>query len=259
MRSRLSADPGTAVLLPLVAALGCATGGDAGLDLLRYQRALGTASQDPAAGWDACATVADPGLRGDCRMAVVEAWAGAKSASTSDLLARCASLEATWMAQECAFQIGERRSDPSACAQAGAFADDCRLHLATRGFDAWMPRDARVDDPALHARMIREAEAATLSADDLRVWSAFFRRVLAQQPTLDRRPCRTLPPPLDDACWRTGGEHYHDRLNMARDQGLYPCQGGDLPGFLRTVEDPELDALRQAREPGDLCPAQGAP
>ncbi len=238
---------------------GCGTGSDAGVDLLRYQRALETSAADPATAWDACATVADAGLRGDCRLAVVEAWAGRKSATTEDLLARCAQLEPAWAAEECAFQVGERRRDAQACARAGGFADDCRLHLATADFDAWMPKDAKVNDPALHQRMVAEATNAGLASDDLRVWSAFFRRVLAQQPSLDRRSCRALKPPLDTACLETGRSHYGDRLNMARDQGLYPCDDGALPGFLQPVEDPELDALRADREPGDLCPGRDSP
>ncbi len=258
MRSRLSARHRVSALLLGVAA-GCGTGPNASLDLLRYQRALDVSTSDPAAAWDACDTLHDHGLRGDCRVAVVEAWAGHKSATTADLLARCAGLEPLWMASECAFQVGERRRDPSACAQAGDFADDCRLHLATADFGAWMPGDARVDDPVLHQRMSTEASAAGLAEDDLRVWSAFFRRVLAQQPAVDRRRCRVLLPPLDEACLETGVLHYGDRLNMARDQGLYPCDGGPLPGFLTTAEDPELDAIRSARRAQDLCTPRTEP
>jgi len=248
-----------AALLLLATAQGCGSGPSASLDLLRYQRALDGAASDPAAAWDACATLHDPTLQGDCRMAVVEAWAGHKGTATSDLLARCAGLEPPWMAGECAFQVGERRQDPNACTQAGDFADDCRLHLATANFDAWMPKDARVDDPALHQRMAAEASAAGLSDDDLRVWSAFFRRVLAQQPAVDRRGCRVLLAPLDEACLATGVLHYGDRLNMARDQGLYPCDGGPLPNFLTTVEDPELDAIRTTRLARDLCTRRAEP
>lgn len=255
----MSASQRSGLTLLLAAAVGCASGGDTSLDLLRYQRALETALGDPAAGWDGCTTVSDPGLRGDCRMAVVETWAGFKTATTQDLLARCDQLEPTWMAHECAFQVGERRDDADACGRAGDFADDCRLHLATATFDAWMPKDARVDDPGLHGRMIAEAEAAGLAGEDPRVWSAFFRRVLAQQPSVDRRTCRALTSPLDEACLSTGRQHYLDRLNMARDRGLYPCDGGPLPSFLRVIEDTELELLRARREQNDLCPERHAP
>ncbi len=224
------------------------------MDQARYQRAIETARQDPAAGWDACDTIRTSGLRADCRMAAVEAWAGHKDEPTDALLERCAGLEPLGVAQECAFQVGERRTDPEACARAGAWADDCRLHLLSATFRAWVPRDARVDDPALLARLASEARAVGLNADDERAWSAWFRWVLDQQPSVDRAPCRALEPPLDEACWQTGRALYEDRLNMARDRGLVPCDGGEPPRYLQTGGDAELDDRLRERTALDLCP-----
>jgi hypothetical protein len=257
MRSRLSAS--RAALASALLLAGCGTdGGDpVALDQARYQRAIETALEDPAAAWDACATVRAAGLRTDCRLASVEAWAGHKGEPTAALLVRCAELTPLGMAHECAFQVGERRSDPEACALAGRFADDCRLHLLSAGFRAWVPKDARVDDAVLLQRLASEAQAVGLGADDLRPWSAWFRGVLDQQPSVDRSACQRLDAPLAEACWQTGRALYEDRLNMARDRGLVPCGGGAPPRFLATGGDAELDARLAVRMEQDLCPAGG--
>jgi hypothetical protein len=245
------------VLLALLGA--CEHDGNARIDLLRYQRALETATSDPAVGWDACATIAEPGLESDCRVAVIESWAAHKGEPTDALLDRCRRLQPPTMTAECAFQVGERRRDPAGCALAGIYEDDCRLHLATGDFDAWMTRDARLDDEELHQRMVHEAEAAGLRADDLRVWSAFFRRVFMQQLPLDREGCGALIEHLAESCRETGLQVYNDRLNMAADQGIYPCGGDELPAFVQTGDDVELEALRQRRERSDLCRRRGQP
>ncbi len=93
-----------------------------------------------------------------------------------------------------------------------------------------------------------------LAQDDPRAWSSWFRWVLGQQATLDRSVCHALEPAVAEACWRTGQALYDDRLNQARDQGLYPCDGGATPALLAHAPDEELDALRMARERIDLCP-----
>jgi hypothetical protein len=238
---------------------GCSLGGDepVGADQARYQRALETATEDPAAAWDACATLRDAALRTDCRVAAVEVWCAHKDMPTADLLARCQALDSPRAAQECAFQVGERRRDPKACAQAGDFADDCRLHLLTATFSAWVPKDAAVDDPLLHQRLTTEAVQVGLDQEDPRAWSAWFRRVLDQRPAIDRSSCRELAAPLAEACWQTGRALYEDRLNMARDRGIVPCDGGAPPSFLATGGDAELDARREERMAQDLCAPQG--
>ncbi len=150
--------------------------------------------------------------------------------------------------------MGERRQDPAGCARAGAYEDDCRLHLATADFGAWMPRGARLDDGELHRRMAAEAEAVGLHADDLRVWSAFFRRVYMQQVTLDREACSALVAPLDRSCRETGLQVYTDRLNMAHSQGMLPCEGEALPAFVQTGGDAELEEILRARARPGPCP-----
>ena len=244
-------------LAAALALVGCA--GDSAdpvaLDQARYQRAIETAVEDPAAAWDACATVQVPGLRTDCRLAAVEAWTAHKGEPTAALLERCAELTPLGMAHECAFQVGERRSDPEACALADRYADDCRLHLLSAGFRAWVPKDARVDDAVLLQRLANEAQAVGLGANDPRAWSAWFRGVLDQQPSVDRAACQHLAPPMAEACWQTGRALYEDRLNMARDRGMVPCDGGAPPRFLATGGDAELDARLEARMAQDLCPA----
>ncbi len=241
------------------ALLGCGAEGGPAIDQARYTEALETAPQDPAAAWEACEPIMDPGLLGDCRLAVMERWASRKGAHSEELLARCASLQPQRTAWECAFQVGERRGDPGACAQAGDFADDCRLHLLSRGLRAWVGAEASAAEPVLHERLRAETAAVELPEDDPRAWSAFFRAALDKPRLLSRAPCRVLGVPLQEICLETGRSLYDDRLNRARDRGLYPCEGAELPAMLHIDEDPELEALRAKRHERDLCPPGGQP
>jgi len=245
-RETVNPSPGFGAALLVLAA--CSTAPDTKTDLLRYQRALETAVTDPAAAWDACSTVADAGLRGDCGLATIEAWAGHKGVDSAELLSRCAELEPQTTTHECAFQVAERRHEPAGCAAAGPYEDDCRLHLATARFDAWMPRDARLQDEDLHQQMITEAEEAGLAADDPRVWSAFFRRVYMQQISMDRSGCTALIEFLAESCHETGRAVYRDRMNIARTQGMFPCDDAEPPRFLQTGDDTELEQLRRLEQ-----------
>jgi hypothetical protein len=227
-------------------------------DELAYTRALELSAGEPAGAWRLCQTVVDPRLRADCQLAAVESWCADKGTSTEALLERCAGLHPQRVAWECAFQVGERRRTPQGCAQAGDYGDDCRLHLLSAAFPTWVPRDARPDDGALLERLAAEAQAVGLAPDDPRAWSAWFRLVLAQQPTLDRHACRALDAAQAEACWQTGRALYEDRLNMARDRGLAPCTGTEIPRLLSVHDDPELDRMLQRRLAEDLCP-DGSP
>ncbi len=222
-----------------------------------YRTALETAATAPEEAWKLCGQLRDQGLRADCRLAVVESWALREETGTDELLELCATLEPAVMADECAFQVGERRRAPEACARAGAFADDCRLHLLSIGLARWVPKRADPTDTALLARLAQEAMTVGLDPADPRAWSSWFRWTLGQQEPLDRRCCRSLEPSMAEACWQTGRALYDDRLNQARDRGLYPCDGAELPALLRHAPDPDLEARRAEREASDLCPGRG--
>lgn len=164
---------------------------------------------------------------------------------------RCDEVAGTEAAAECWFRRAEAHGDADACAHAGAFEFDCRMHLFTRGFDTWVESGARPgegeDSVAAHA------VAAGLAADDPRVWSAWYRRVLTPQAPLDRGSCDAAPDPTRrEACRQTALAVWQDRLNVARDRHLWPCDGSPRPPLLQTTPDPELDAQTAART--DLCP-----
>ncbi len=238
------------MILVLALASAC-THGSPAEDHAAWLAAL--ALPDPGAAFDACLAVRDPDLRADCGLAAVERLARTRGPTTGDLLARCRALEG-WAGDECAFQVGERRRDPSACASAGAFAGDCRLHLLSTGLAGWVPQGALPSDPALLGRLRTEAGAVGLDPEDERAASAFFRWILGGQVPLDRTSCDAVPDAVArEACRRTGLALYGDRLNHARDTRTYPCQGGDLPPALAHAPDPEIEALRRRREAEDLC------
>ncbi len=183
----------------------------------------------------ACDEVADLTLRDRCWVEHLE----------------CARVDEVRERAECAFREAEATKNPKRCADAGPFADDCRMHLWTASFRDWAPRRALPGEA--------DAEAATriaefgFAVEDPAPWSAWYRWTLGHSRPLDRQLCRSLDRPARiEACLQTGLALYGDLLNMARDQHLYPCDGGPLPPLLAYTADSELDALRAART--DLCP-----
>lgn len=195
---------------------------------------------------DAAAAACDQAsaaARGECVVPLVEACPKDKRAT-----AWCASLSGV-PRDECAFQRAERTGDLDACVDAGAFVDDCRLHL-------WSRVDAPAGLPLAEAVIALRAEmvARGIDPDDHRFWSASFRRALDQAATLDRSACDTLTDPaLADACRHTAIALWHDKLNHERDFGQFPCDGGPLPASLAHAPDAELDAILAERRAGDLC------
>ncbi|MBN1336781.1 MAG: hypothetical protein JXB39_12560 [Deltaproteobacteria bacterium] len=239
-------------MLPALVLFAACTRGSPAEERTAWLAALGL--EDPAAAFEACMALHDDALRADCGLAAAERLAHTRGPTTGDLLARCRRLDG-WAADECAFQVGERRRDPAACAAAGRFADDCRLHLFSTGLASWVPAGASPSDPALLERLRSEGAATGLDPTDERAASAYFRWVLGGRVPLDRGACDALSDPaLQDACRHTGLALYADRLNHARDTRTYPCGGGVLPASLAYAPDPEIDRLRQRREEEDLCP-----
>lgn len=152
---------------------------------------------------------------------------------------------------ECAFRRAEKSEDAEDCKDAGAFAEDCQMHLWTASFRKWAPDPPVVgrDEPVVAEHIARGG----FIPDDPRPWSAWYRYALSRQMPMDRGACRSVPHVVArEACLATGVALYDDRLNAARDLALYPCDGGELPSFLHTTDDPDIVALRVSRN--DLCP-----
>jgi hypothetical protein len=246
------------MVLPLAIWL-VACGAGATRERARYVEAMEQVARDPGQAWSRCMRLRDPALADDCALSAVEALAAGGAEGTPALLARCAGLGDPRDRDECAFQVAERRDDPAACAQAGTFADDCRLHLLSQSIPRWLPANSGPADPSVLAALARETRRVGLSENDQRAASALYRALLEHQPVLDRSACRTLASPWREACWHTGLAVYEDRLNQARDRGELPCPGEVLPAALSHSADPELDALLAHRDPGGSCPQEEAP
>ncbi len=213
--------------------LACATpGSDRAADRARFVEALASGE---------CDGIRDAALADECREA------------TAREPADCAAVRDATSRGECWFQLAEQTDDASLCPKAAPFAADCALHMLSRGFPEWIPRGARPGEQEDEAA--RRIAASGLAADDMRPWSAFYRHVLGATRPIDRAACASVPDAARrEACERTGLAMYQDLLNMARDRGAYPCDGGPLPPLLAHTPDPELDAMRAART--DLCPAR---
>lgn len=186
----------------------------------------------------ACATIENATWRDDCWIARVE----------REGVDHCAAVTDPTQRGECVFQLAEKTGDASLCPGAAPFADDCALHVLSRGFASLGATLPGAGEAAVSARIA----AAGLAPDDPRPWSAWYRWVLGAQRPLDRGTCAAVADPMRrEACLRTGVALYQDRLNRARDTGTYPCDGGALPPELQHAPDPELDGVRAART--DLC------
>ncbi len=218
-------------------------------DARAYPDALAAVARAPSDAPALCARIARPDLEQDCVLSGVEALA----AEDPDGAARiCATLDAGVGRDECGFQVAERSADPGRCAEAGRFADDCRMHLWSRGLRDLLPPGARPGQ--VEATLTTELARYGLDPADPRPWSALYRDLLARRTPLDRAACAEAPTEAQrEACARTGVQLYNDRLNMARDRGLVTCGQEALPALLQTTPDPELDALR-AKRWGEICP-----
>lgn len=234
--------PARRPLLPSACALGlllggCGAGDEAGV-ASRYAEALRSGR---------CADAGAPELRDDCRLAHLDAAAAAP----------CEGFETTRLRDECFFQLAEAREDASLCPKAGAFADDCALHVLSRGFGRGLGAGSRPGEgeEAVAARIV----AAGLAADDMRPWSAWYRWVLGGLDPLDRAACEAVADPARrEACRNTAVAVFHDRINNARDRRLVDCATGALPPLLTHAPDPELDAALRRRWT-ELCPPPSAP
>lgn len=237
----------TLPLLALVWLASCAPRPEAA-DAAAYPLALQEALAAPSEAAEICAAVASLALRGDCVTAAAEQLAKTAPERAEGL---CRALPDGLHRDECAFQVAEASDDPARCADAGRFADDCRMHLWTRALSRDLPRGARPGE--VEAALRDRLGAYGFPEGDPRPWSALYRHLLSRAALLDRQRCAEAPDAaLQEACRQTGLALYQDRLNYARDKKIYPCDGGPLPSILLTAPDPELDALRAARE--DLCP-----
>lgn len=197
---------------------------------------------DCAAAASTCSAVG-AAARADCMLAIVEQCPKDPRAA-----GWCDQLDGVDH-DECAFQRAERANDLDGCADAGAFVDDCRLHLWSR---VKVPADRPLGEAVTGLR--DEMTKRGIDPGDERFWSASFRRALGQMPALDRGACDTVTDAkLADACRHTAVALWHDLLNHERDFGAFPCDGGPLPPSLAHVPDPELDAILAERRANDLC------
>ena len=249
--------------LPLL--LACSDGSNVDADARLYTEQLAqieTAKSSPKGDREealisalgGCQAIQSKDWRGDCALAAVQGLAAKTRHETSALLQMCDELPSELTRAECAFQIGEQRNDRAACAQAGPFAEDCRMHIYSAAFT----RLKAVPDAEIEAAFDALALEFGFSTDDPRPWVAASRWLLGRTSPLDRHRCDdlTVTSKIDrvKVCHVAGRQLYMDRLNHARDTNQYPCDGSPLPDDLKTGDDSELDQLRLERERRDLCP-----
>lgn len=232
---------------------------DGGLgDAADYPAALAEIARQPDDAARICARVEATPLREDCVTAAVEALATTDAQAASAL---CEGLSPGIGRDECNFQVAEVSGDPARCPAAGAFAENCQMHLWTKHIRELLPEDAAPGD--VEGTLETQLALFGFEPGDMRPWSAVYRNVLSKQRPLDRASCARAPTPaLVLSCQRTALTVYQDRLNQLRDRGLFQtsnpaapgwCDGGPLPALATTTPDPELDGMLSQRRHQDLC------
>jgi hypothetical protein len=163
----------------------------------------------------------------------------------------CGAIVEPTLRDECGFLRAESSGDYGDCASAGRYVEECRMHLWSADIARWEPAGVAPGD--LETEVAARAALAGFAADDPRPWSAWYRQVLGRMVPLDRAQCEAVTAALPrEACLHTALLVYDDRLNVARDKRLYPCDGGELPPLLRHAPDTAIQARIAART--DLCP-----
>jgi hypothetical protein len=238
------------LLLPLLFACADDPPVDAAADAAAYAAALAAIEDTPESTRAHCAAVRTPALRGDCITAGAEALA---RKATNEAAALCATLPDGIPRDECGFQVAERSGQAGRCADAGRFAEDCRMHVWSRALAEALPPGTPLAEA--EPRVAALAADAGFTAADPRPWVVLARYLLGRDAPLDRARCDALSDAKRrQVCKDAARDLFHDRLNHARDTGTFPCAGGPLPALLAHTPDPELDAIVAERRAGDLCP-----
>lgn len=259
------------MLPPLLLLLGCApepapTGVAA--DVARYERLLQEGFTDPEQALAVCAGLSDPKLAGDC--ALVIAMQSAKG-TRQDPALWCARVPAGAWRDECHFEgaemmarRGQTERAAALCRLAGAFRDDCGMHL-------WMGElgqlTAGMGTADLAARLPRASQIfarwePALSEDtDIseRFWKMYYQNAFGQRASVDLSVCAPLPEADRARCAQAGADLFLSQLApMLERQGGLPgfCAGSvssaQVAPWLGATPHPALDAALEARRP-QLC------
>lgn len=225
-------------------ALACGSDRSPEQDRADHQAALALLPDDAPGAAALCQTLRDDELRADC------AWATVKVLAREDRVASaalCTGLRDTPTGHECWFLLGETAQDPSACANAGEMADDCRMHVLSARL--WQHFDAETRPGTAEDEALLHIVGAGFAPDDPRPWSAWFRQLMTRG-AVDPAACDAVSTPARrDVCANTALPVFHDRLNRGRDLDEPLCE--QEPTW--AVLDDALAAALEARRQDDLC------
>ena len=217
----------TLLILALCILPGCTRPPDAAL----YAEALSAGGLDQAQ--SACARIRDARLRGDCRVAALEAWEQADPA-------QCEAIDDGLWRDECTFLAAERLWSRQAHAEAVAachqtrFSRHCVWHLLQDEAEA-----AADEAPAsAEARMLPFLRVETRLPDaGKQFWALWFRLQARARRPVDGAACDGLIE--EDRCG-AGLEHYlHEVLSARRRAGSPVCDAPTGDGWAR---GPRLEA-----------------
>lgn len=177
----------------------CGGGGDAlppAAERAALVEALRAAPVDPDGAFERCKDVREPTSNADCVTAVVQAAPRHPQAQ-----AWCAGLPQVWQQQECAFVRAEFADDLQGCADAGPWADECRLHV-WRGRVPRLVQDRGVQEAIEACRHGLVADG--LDPEDPDLWHPVFWHLFDGGLSPDR--CGDLVGAPATACRQVAGE-----------------------------------------------------
>lgn len=254
-------------MLPLLLLLACEPARVA-TDVARYDQLLREGFTDPEQALGVCASLSDPALAGDCALVIAMQ---ASKGMRQDPAVWCARVpEGAWR-DECHFEgaemmarRGQTERAAALCGAAGAFRDDCGMHL-------WMGELSRVSAgmgpgqlqerlPTANQLYERWAPALAEHSDmETRYWQMFYQAAFGPSAAVDLSLCAPLPPEDARRCEAAGAERFLGQLTP------FLVQSGRIREFCGTLlsaqvvapwlgaaPHPALDQALAARR-GQIC------
>ncbi len=264
-----AAPPIPATLLALL--WGCGEPSPVSTDVAVYSALLKTGFTDAEAALATCQGLSDPKLAGDCAMVVAVT---ASSGANQDPARWCSRVpEGTWR-DECRFEGAElqkRRNLPdraaALCLAAGAFADDCGMHMWMSELDqlTWSMGTADLSArlPEANALYQRWAPSLARGTDmEQRFWRQYYQRAFGSRASVDLNVCAGLAEADAARCASAGADLFANQLapflqqtgRLAEFCRLQNPSSEIVGPWLGAVPHPALDAALRERAP-QLCEA----
>ena len=194
-----------------------------------YAEAL-SAAQDDDDAWRRCTQIQSLTLRGDCQVAVMDAWSAATPERCAEIAAHLWRDECTFLAAEQLWASGDHVASIAACEQT-RFVRQCAWHLLQDEAEA--AADLSPVDAERRMRPLLGA-VARLPDAGMQFWALWFRLQARAGRPVDGEACASLEQgPL---CLDGLDRYLHDVLSAQQRAGRSVCDGKPVQGWVYSVQ-----------------------